>query len=406
MMRELWRGNPDFPFFGLPGSFRGQRSLLPPPTKDVDRSMRVRTRSATISSLSLAMFRNERQDSNKPLLTGLHDSESVPRRTNTPDFVDTSNQILSKRPRTASDTEASHAFVLFQQGRTTGMRPVGQDLTAPNAGTAVACEEDLRVRIRELEAQLALAKEQAVWHTAKRATMEAKLAASDSRATVAEAKVEAMSMLIAKFGREEGCTLDVQRQPTPPGASPSLEEATATVYGLYNQEDSLCTGNGFFSLNLRPGAVMTINNLLGLAPGDRLLWVGCGNAPEVLSLAMSHPSVAFVAIDKNELAICVAEKKRRRLGLENITLRIADAMLEDHDDYTHVYSAAIAGPELYAKLQRLAGNGKLCVLRSMWTGDTGTDLRVQSVCLSGSGEQRQLLACNLHSNTSSHGSAK
>ena len=102
----------------------------------------------------------------------------------------------------------------------------------------------------------------------------------------------------------------------------------------------------------------------------------------------------------------VAEEKRRRLGLKNITLRITDAMLEHGDDYTHVYSTAIAGPELYAKLRSIAGSGKLCVLRSMWIGDQGADWHMESVCLGGSGEQRQLLACNLHSNASSHSGAE
>ena len=124
------------------------------------------------------------------------------------------------------------------------------------------------------------------------------------------------------------------------------------------------------------------------------------------ALRAGECSQGCVGSTRDASRIHVAEEKRRRLGLKNITLRITDAMLEHRDDYTHVYSTAIAGPELYAKLRSIAGSGKLCVLRSMWIGDQGADWHMESVCLGGSGEPRQLLACNLHSNASSHSGAE
>lgn len=298
----------------------------------------------------------------------------------------------AKRPRTASDTAASHAFLAFLQGRTSGMRSMGECdvMSLDNAATTRDYVTILRARIRELETALESAQSQATAHAARMATMQVRLVATEFRANAAEARVGGVAMRSAKPLLSE--KFDALELKLP--ATPSLDEAVRIVYGLYSREDSLCTGNGFFSLNMRPGAVTNIDELLKLAPGDRLFWAGCGNAPEVLSLAMSHPDVSFVAVDKNELAIRVGEVKRCQLGLKNITLRVADVMLEYPDDYTHVYSTAIAGPALYAKLRSIAGTGTICMFRSMMLGGHGDSSHVRSVCLSGSGEQRQLLSCD------------
>ena len=64
------------------------------------------------------------------------------------------------------------------------------------------------------------------------------------------------------------------------------------------------------SLNLTTGSIGGIAMLLELevAPSlaasmQTVLWIGCGNAPEVITLACQHPSVRFFAIETNQAAV-------------------------------------------------------------------------------------------------------
>ena len=186
----------------------------------------------------------------------------------------------------------------------------------------------------------------------------------------------------------------------PARGPPALADATTRrVYSMYKEADRLPETSGDFSLNLRPGAVRLIEALLRLRAkrGDAVLWVGCGTGPEVIAMALRHPTVRFVALDTNKDAIEVARRKVDALRvsghqLSNLETRVADAMREPVRGYTHVYSTAIAGPVLYAKLRSLAAGRVLCMLREMWEGETGGGFEVRRVYLSGSGGQKQLMA--------------
>lgn len=164
-----------------------------------------------------------------------------------------------------------------------------------------------------------------------------------------------------------------------------------SAYQFYRREDELCQTNGHFSLNLRKSAVPEIERLLGLVPGARVGWVGCGDGREVISLAMSHRDVVFDAFEINPHAMEIARRVAREAGVENVSF-FGHAFEEVTPDrtFSHIYSTAIAGPQLYARLYA-AAEQKLCVLRSMWLPEWDSrDVTVATVRLAGSGEQRQL----------------
>ena len=170
------------------------------------------------------------------------------------------------------------------------------------------------------------------------------------------------------------------------------------IYGAYSSADRLAETNG--SLNLRPAACQHIATLLDLHDGDRVLWIGCGTGPELITLAVAHPTVHFVGMDINADAVRVANRKIDNLRaqshpLENLRIVIADAFAYVADETpTHVYSTAVAGPSLYHHLRRLTGHGVLCMLKNpMWQGQVGG--RLAPVRLSGSGERRELMAMSL-----------
>jgi len=165
------------------------------------------------------------------------------------------------------------------------------------------------------------------------------------------------------------------------------------VYAMYTETDRLPETNGHFSLSLRPAACPAIAELLVLTAGSRVFWGGCGTGQEVISLALAHPDVQFVAVDTNSDAISVATRKISELGgsLSNLVVRLGDIMNELRHNYSHVYSTAIIGPQLYAHLRWLASGRVLCMFKSpMWEGEKGGNVR--TVKLSGSGGQKQLLA--------------
>ena len=169
-----------------------------------------------------------------------------------------------------------------------------------------------------------------------------------------------------------------------------------SAYGMFTREDELCQTNGHFSLNLRKSAVAKIEELLGLEAGARVGWVGCGDGRELLSIALQHPDVAFDGYEINPQAIAIARRVAREAKIVNVVFHETDfAVVSLPQPYTHVYSTAISGRRLYARL-RDATDGLLCVLRTMWQKEWGTtNLRVATVHLSGSGEQRQLCCARI-----------
>ena len=163
------------------------------------------------------------------------------------------------------------------------------------------------------------------------------------------------------------------------------------AYAMYTREDDLCQTNGYFSLNLRKSAVAKIERLLNIGAGARVGWVGCGDGRELISVASRYPDAVFDGYDINPHAISIARRVALKMGLANVTLHEADfEAVSLPRPYTHVYSTAISGRALYMRLHD-ATDGVLCVLRSMWDEEwKTTDMRVATVHLAGSGEQRQL----------------
>lgn len=168
------------------------------------------------------------------------------------------------------------------------------------------------------------------------------------------------------------------------------------AYHMYTRADDLCQSNGYFSLYLRKGAVAKIEELLQLEAGARVGWVGCGDGRELISVALWHPNVAFDGYEVNPHAMAIARRVARQAGIDNVVFHEADFETAPlSQPFSHVYSTAISGPSLYARLHD-ATDGVLCVLRTMWSRDwKKTDLRVATVHIAGSGEQRQLLCARV-----------
>ena len=206
----------------------------------------------------------------------------------------------------------------------------------------------------------------------------------------------------AEEGEEEGEGSDPDEDSKGSDPDEHSDEHSRRVYAMYKEADKLPETNGHLSLNLRPGAGRAIDALLGVMPGDCVFWVGCGNAPEVISAALRFPETSFVAVDPNSDAIDVAKRKVAELRasdspLLNLDVRVGDVMNGDvmnepHSQYTHIYSTAVADSELYRKLRSLAAGCILCMLKSMWEGEVGEGFVERRVWLSGSGEQKWLMA--------------
>lgn len=171
-----------------------------------------------------------------------------------------------------------------------------------------------------------------------------------------------------------------------------------SVYRMYTRDDELCQTNGCFSLNLREAALPEIDRLLALHPGDSVGWVGCGDARELLSFAKRYPHVDFEGFDVNECALAVAHRVVASLDLKNVSLFHRDftTTIFETPRYTHVYSTALAGPQLYAHLRK-ACTRRLCMLDRMWL-EKKNKHAVASVRISGSGERRELWAKTIDPN--------
>jgi len=165
------------------------------------------------------------------------------------------------------------------------------------------------------------------------------------------------------------------------------------VYKQYNVEESIVQNNGFFSLNLTKGSVKKIIDVLQLddTKEEEFAWIGCGDARELLCIATLYPKMKFTAMDINKDAINIAKQKAKLLKLNNVKILYKNA-LHEQTKYTHVYSTALAGDDLYKHLACLSEK-YLCMLSRMWTNVEGNfvDERKAQVCISGSGEKKTLI---------------
>ena len=170
------------------------------------------------------------------------------------------------------------------------------------------------------------------------------------------------------------------------------------VYGLYKEADKLVETNGNMSLNLRPGCVHAIGTLMALGVGDRVLWLGSGNGPEMISLALLHPQVTFIGIERQRGAVEVTQRKimelqQRGYPLRNITMHVCDIM--DGwcgNGHTHVYTIAMEGPCFYQQVRALARGCRAVMFKEIWHGDIPPNSSARTVFFSGPGGRRQLVA--------------
>ena len=164
------------------------------------------------------------------------------------------------------------------------------------------------------------------------------------------------------------------------------------LYGRYTRDDELCQTNGYFSLNLRKGAVQKIEEMLELDESATVAWVGCGDGRELLSIAKGHPETYFDAFEINKHAIDIAQRVAQAEKLTNVRFHYIDFLTYPPEKrFTHVYSNAIAGPELYNRIFQ-ACSQRVCVFKEMWVSGVGFSVKKSvTVHLMGSGGRRQLV---------------
>lgn len=162
-----------------------------------------------------------------------------------------------------------------------------------------------------------------------------------------------------------------------------------SIYSKYSREDNLCQSNGFFSLNLTPSSIPKIVKLLQLEEATSVGWIGCGDGRELFCIASIYPQIHFTGIDVNAHALDIARRVAKTIDIKNVSLRNMNA-LNDFTKYSHVYSTAIYGNELYDHLQSISTK-KLCMLKCMWHS-LPIEYQQFTVRISGSNEQRQLIA--------------
>lgn len=122
-----------------------------------------------------------------------------------------------------------------------------------------------------------------------------------------------------------------------------------------------------------------------------VLWVGCGDAREMFTVAMRHPSILFHGCDINRDALIVAERVATSLNLANVSLECVDALTMRNKKHDCVYSTALAGVEFYHHLFTLTAM-RLYILKEMSCHlSDGKSVRTLKVKLSGSREQRTLV---------------
>jgi ubiquinone/menaquinone biosynthesis C-methylase UbiE len=118
----------------------------------------------------------------------------------------------------------------------------------------------------------------------------------------------------------------------------------------------------------------TIVRRTGLAPGQRVLEIGCGSGYFTPALAAQvGQDGGVVAIDVQPLAVAATSEKVRRLGLANVQVRVADAHRTDFPaasfDAVALYGVVpgpgiIDEPKLAREILRLLRPGGLLAI---WT---------------------------------------
>ena len=168
-------------------------------------------------------------------------------------------------------------------------------------------------------------------------------------------------------------------------------EVVNRIYSLYKRDYNMCQSNGFFSINLTKKSVESIITLLDLRKSNTVCWVGFGDGRELFSIASLHPDVLFLGYEINSCDFEIANMILKNLEIPNVTIHNENA-LGCEQRFSHVYSTAIAGPELYNHLYNMTFY-KLCMLESMWTSQENFEKQEKaSVTLSGSNEKRQLIS--------------
>lgn len=86
-----------------------------------------------------------------------------------------------------------------------------------------------------------------------------------------------------------------------------------------------------------------------LAPGTKLMDLGCGGGFPGIPLAVTYPHCRFHLIDRIAKKILVARNVAQELGLTNVTFQHGDAG-ECHDRYDYVVSRAVMALEPLVKI--------------------------------------------------------
>ena len=171
------------------------------------------------------------------------------------------------------------------------------------------------------------------------------------------------------------------------GRAPTLAKRP----GVYTRE----TEAGYFSLNMTAGSAEQLPDFMQVNAGDSVGWVGCGDARQLIFMALRHPYSFFEGFDVNKEAILMARRKAALLGCKNATFQHRDA-LKELKKFNLVFSTAIAGPELYIHLGNMVETfdpirpGVLIVLDEMRTTERIPQNSL-SVKLMGSGGQKMLV---------------
>ena len=194
----------------------------------------------------------------------------------------------------------------------------------------------------------------------------------------------------------------------------SSDPTARQVYNKFGRQLDILQTGGSFSLDLAPRCVSSIARLLQLQDGDRLLWIGCGCARELLSLAILLRDVRFTvrAIDNATTAptmFALARSVALGLGASSddsstlqlhgctIHFEMADALGISSDPWpTHIYTTAMQAGALLAEHIPHLGSAtrRICMFEDMWlyVHHDESVMQKERVSLSGSNWSTNLMA--------------